>query len=175
MDGSCKIALVQQPDLPSIAAIERECFSDPWTLQAFHNELNVNRLALYLAARQNGQVIGYIGSWLIIDEVHITTLAVKKEFRRRGIAKLLLADLTRRTLSMGARYITLEVRPSNKAARKFYEKHGFAVNGRRKLYYSDEDALIMTLPLRRQETEMVCEITPPEIRPGREEEVERPG
>lgn len=170
MTVPCEIAPVQQLDLPSIAAIEAECFSDPWTLQAFENELNVNRLALYLVARLNDQVIGYIGSWLIIDEVHITTLAVKKEFRRCGIARLLLADLIRRTRCMGACYITLEVRPSNKAARAFYEKQNFAVNGCRKLYYRDEDALIMTLFLEREESGMVSEAAPPENDPDRKEE-----
>ncbi|HED24031.1 MAG TPA: GNAT family N-acetyltransferase [Firmicutes bacterium] len=83
---------------------------------------------------------------MIIDEVHITTLAVAEPYRRRGIATRLLQALIQGVGSHRPRSFTLEVRPSNTAARRFYEKQGFAVCGRRLHYYSDEDALIMTRP-----------------------------
>lgn len=129
-----------------VAAIETASFKDPWPQEAFQTELHNNRLAFYLVARFNpGEaIVGYIGAWRVLDEVHITTLAVTENCRRCGIASRLVEDLIKKTARRGARFITLEVRPSNQAARKFYEKLGFKTLGRRKRYYVDEDALIMT-------------------------------
>lgn len=130
-------------DLPAVTAIERASFKDPWSLHSFQTEIEANRLALYLVARRRGQVIAYIGAWIILNEVHITTLAVDKEHRRQGIASRLVGALMEMTGPRGASCLTLEVRPSNTAALQFYEKLGFEVLGRRKHYYADEDALIM--------------------------------
>ncbi len=135
---------MSEKDLEVVAAIEADSFSDPWPLEAFRTELLNNQLAAYFVARHKGRVIAYIGSWLVLDEVHITTLAVETPYRRRGIASRLVKTLIEKSRSGGARFLTLEVRPSNKAARYFYEKWGFTVLGRRKRYYIDEDALIMT-------------------------------
>ncbi len=131
-----------------VAAIEKVSFSDPWPKESFYSELNNNR-AFYLVARcsPGEDLVGYIGAWQVLDEIHITTLAVAKQYRRCGIASRLLEALIEATKSRGSRYITLEVRPSNKAARKFYEKYGFNILGRRKRYYVNEDALIMSKDL----------------------------
>ncbi len=128
-----------------VAAIENVSFSDPWPVESFQTELQSNRLAFYLVARSGteGAIIGYIGAWQVLDEIHITTLAVAEKYRRRGIASRLVEALLEATASRGVRFITLEVRPSNLAARKFYEKFGFNTLGRRRSYYVDEDALIM--------------------------------
>ncbi|MGM0651956.1 MAG: ribosomal protein S18-alanine N-acetyltransferase [Bacillota bacterium] len=136
-------------DVTSVSTIENSSFSDPWPSQSFYTELQSNQLAFYLVARiKNGEkAVAYIGAWQILDEVHITTLAVAEKYRRRGIATRLMEALIEATSSRGARYLTLEVRPSNKSAIKFYEKHGFKTLGRRKRYYADEDALIMTKEL----------------------------
>lgn len=133
-----------EEDIEPVAAIEEDSFSDPWPLEAFRTELENNRLSSYFVARLDGEVIAYIGAWLVHDEVHITTLAVAKHHRRQGIASRLLEALIEAACPQGARYFTLEVRPSNKAALNFYEKCGFTVLGRRHRYYNDEDALIMT-------------------------------
>jgi len=133
-----------EEDLPAVVAIEQASFSDPWYLQSFRSELLNNRRALYLTAYCRDQLIAYIGAWVVVDEVHITTLAVEKEYRRQGVASRLLEVLIEKALPMGARRLTLEVRPSNSEAIGFYEKWGFTVQGRRKSYYYDEDALIMT-------------------------------
>jgi len=133
-----------EEDIVVVAAIEKVSFSDPWPLEAFQNELFNNQLAAYYVARLKDRVIAYIGAWLVLDEVHITTLAVEESFRRRGIASRLVEALIEKARAGGARFLTLEVRPSNKAALCFYEKFGFSVLGRRKRYYIDEDALIMT-------------------------------
>jgi len=131
-------------DLRAVSAIEQASFRDPWSLQSFQTEIETNPLAFYLVARREEKVIAYIGAWIVQDEVHITTLAVDVQYRRRGVALGLVKELISRVASSGACCLTLEVRPSNTAARRFYEKLGFVVLGRRKFYYADEDALIMT-------------------------------
>jgi len=142
--GAITIEPMGEEDIAAVAAIEKKSFSDPWPEEAFQNELFNNRLAAYYVARLEDRVIAYIGAWLVLDEVHITTLAVEEACRRRGIASRLLKTLVKKAGTGGARFLTLEVRPSNKAALCFYEKFGFSVLGRRKRYYIDEDALIMT-------------------------------
>lgn len=133
-----------EADLEAVAAIEQASFQDPWPLQSFCNELQNNRLAIYFVARSEDLVIAYIGAWIIIDEAHITTMAVVESYRRRGIANRLINALIEKTQQSGAHCLTLEVRPSNTAACCFYEKLGFITLGRRKRYYRNEDALIMT-------------------------------
>ncbi len=145
MDPTLTIELMNEHNLASVFEIEQESFKDPWSLQSFRSELELNRMAIYLVARLDGRVVGYIGSWLVLDEGHITTLAVESDYRRCGIGGCLVRTLIKRVIPHGARRMTLEVRPSNRGARKFYSNLGFEVHGRRKSYYSDEDALIMTL------------------------------
>jgi ribosomal-protein-alanine N-acetyltransferase len=95
---------------------------------------------------RRGTIVGYAGMWMMIDEAHITTIAVRTEWRGRGFGELLLASLVETAVDMGARRLTLEVRVSNDAAQKLYEKYGFHEQGTRLRYYSDnnEDAYIMT-------------------------------
>jgi ribosomal-protein-alanine N-acetyltransferase len=94
-----------------------------------------------------GRILGYIGCWFIVDELHISTLAVDQTFRRRGIGKLLLEAVLRHGIEEGAQMVTLEVRESNEPALKLYQKYGFKPVGRRTGYYrdNDEDAILMTL------------------------------
>jgi [ribosomal protein S18]-alanine N-acetyltransferase len=131
-------------DIEAVAAIEKASFEDPWSIESFKTELEQNRLALYYVARHANEIVAYIGAWQVIDEIHITTLAVAAPYRRRGIAGMLLKTLIEKVRPDGVRCLTLEVRPSNNSARSFYEKYGFRVLGRRKRYYHNEDALIMT-------------------------------
>ncbi len=138
------IAPMTKEDLPEVSVIEEESFNPPWPLQSFKTDLQYNRLAYYRVARHAGTLVGYIGAWIVLDEVHITTLAVEKNYRRQGIAGTLIQTLINEACHRGAGSMTLEVRPSNVIARAFYKKWGFTVRGRRKRYYPDEDALIMT-------------------------------
>jgi [ribosomal protein S18]-alanine N-acetyltransferase len=131
-------------DVEAVAALEQASFNDPWPIESFIKELNTNQLALYLVLRHQDRVVAYVGAWVIIDEVHITTLAVEEEYRRQGMATRLIETLIEKVLPYSATSITLEVRPSNIAARTFYEKLGFEIYGCRRRYYKDEDALIMT-------------------------------
>lgn len=135
---------MKENDLSEVNAIEVASFDPPWPLQSFKTDLKQNRLAYYMVARHEGTLVGYVGAWIVLDEVHITTLAVDKDYRRQGIANSLIDNLLNEACRRGANSMSLEVRPSNKAARSFYKKWGFTVCGRRKRYYPDEDALIMT-------------------------------
>ena len=93
-----------------------------------------------------GSIVGYAGMWLMVDEGHITTIAIRERWRGRGLGELLLASLIQAASEMGAERITLEVRVSNEAAQNLYRKYGFRQEGLRRRYYSDnnEDAYIMT-------------------------------
>jgi len=136
-------------DLEYIYEIERLSFSIPWPMEAFVRELTSNRLAHYLTVRDKDRVAAYGGMWLILDEAHITNLAVHPAYRRKGIGRMLLKGMIEYGISNGIKSFTLEVRESNHAAIKLYEGAGFVKAGTRKGYYSDtnENAIIMWLEL----------------------------
>ncbi len=133
-------------DIPAVHEIERASFTAPWPTYAFKQELEANRLARYVVARDGERIVGYAGLWLMVDEAHITTFAVHPRWRRRGIGERLLLAILEVAIARRAREATLEVRLSNVAARRLYEKYGFRPVGLRPRYYTDngEDALIMT-------------------------------
>ena len=133
-------------DLASVQLIERASFTTPWPPQAYRQELESNRLAAYLVGLIGDEVVAYGGIWLMVDEAHVTTFAVHPRYRRRRIGERLLLSLLDLSVDRHAREATLEVRLSNLAARRLYEKYGFRPVGIRPRYYSDngEDALIMT-------------------------------
>ena len=136
--------------LPHVHAIEQASFSAPWPANAYRSELETNRLASYLVARVDDDIVGYGGMWLMVDEAHITTFAIHPAWRRQHIGERLLLEFVDVAILRRAREMTLEVRLSNLPARRLYEKFGFRPVGVRPRYYSDdhEDALIMTtLPL----------------------------
>lgn len=141
-----RIRAMRVEDLPAVHEIERASFTTPWPANAYRQEIETNRLAAYLVAEAEGAVVGYAGLWLVIDEAHVTTFAVAPARRREGIGEQLLATLLDIAQARQAREATLEVRLSNLAARRLYEKYGFRPVGIRPRYYSDdnEDALIMT-------------------------------
>jgi len=131
-------------DIPTVAELERRCFPNPWNEQMIYKELTENRRAQFFVVDRQGSVVGHTGLWKNTSSIHVTTIAVQPEFRRRGVATALVThviDHSRRS----DRTITLEVRPSNEAAIALYRDLGFEIVGRRKNYYSNnnEDALIM--------------------------------
>lgn len=132
-------------DIAIICEIEQESFTTPWTSGAFYNELTNNHFAKYMVMECDGEIAGYGGMWMIMDEAHVTNIAVKAEFRGRKLGDRLLTELKNTAAYMGAEKMTLEVRVSNKIAQNLYEKQGFRSVGVRKNYYSDnhEDAQIM--------------------------------
>src|SRR6187402_2192791 len=137
---------MQLDDLDAIHGIELASFSSPWPPNAYRSELQTNRLASYLVARVDGEIVAYGGMWLMVDEAHITTFAVHPAWRRQRVGERLLLAFIDLAVARQAREATLEVRLSNIAARRLYEKYGFRPVGLRPRYYSDdnEDALIMT-------------------------------
>jgi len=132
-------------DIPRVLEIERASFPTPWPTDAYIHELTENRLATYIVARAGDRVVGYAGMWVILDEAHITTIAVEPAFRGQHIGERLLVGLIDAALERGARWMTLEVRKSNLTAQALYRKYGFREIGTRKAYYSDnrEDAIVM--------------------------------
>jgi ribosomal-protein-alanine N-acetyltransferase len=133
-------------DLDEVAVIENVSFTAPWPTSAYTTELTTNRLARYVGARMNGMLVGFGGIWLMVDEAHVTTMAVLPANRRSGIATVLLLELLQEARRGGARVATLDVRVSNVDAQRLYLGFGFIKVGRRIRYYDDngEDALIMT-------------------------------
>ena len=131
-------------DAAAVEKVEMACFSMPWSRESFWEEA-AQEAAYYLLALDDGEVIGYVGVWLLGEEGHITNVAVAPEMRRRGVGAALLAELMRIAMEHSVRSMTLEVRPSNTSALRLYEGLGFAAIGVRKKYYqdNDEDAILM--------------------------------
>ncbi len=140
-----EIAPMTPADIPAVLEIERRSFPTPWPRDAYEHELDHNRTAIYLVARREGAVVGYAGMWVVMDEAHITTIAVHPGLRGQGIGERLLIALIDRAGERGARWVQLEVRRSNLVAQSLYRKYGFRDVGVRRHYYSDngEDALVM--------------------------------
>jgi ribosomal-protein-alanine N-acetyltransferase len=132
-------------DVDGVQDVEKASFPVPWPANAFRHELTQNKNARYIVAREGDRVVGYAGVWLMVDEAHITTFAVHPDHRRRRIGERLLVRVFEMAAALNAEWLTLEVRASNLAAQKLYEKYGFRRAGVRRRYYSDnsEDALIM--------------------------------
>ncbi|MBQ2747372.1 MAG: ribosomal protein S18-alanine N-acetyltransferase [Firmicutes bacterium] len=132
-------------DASEIAEMEKLCFTTPWSLESIQHEIAENKLALYVVGEVDGKVVGYVGIWLIVDEGHITNVAVHPDWRRKHIGEAIIKTLIDVTESHGVVAHTLEVRASNIPAQKLYEKFGFMSVGIRQGYYEDngEDAIIM--------------------------------
>jgi [ribosomal protein S18]-alanine N-acetyltransferase len=139
-------------DVEAVHQIEEATFAMPWSLNSFTDEMERNACARYLVAEENGEIVGYAGAWIIFEEGHVTNVAVEASRRGQGIGKALMAALMQYAANLGVKYLTLEVRKSNLAARKLYERFGFIQLSVRKRYYEDngEDALLL-----------VCDKMPP--------------
>ncbi|MBP3637844.1 MAG: ribosomal protein S18-alanine N-acetyltransferase [Clostridia bacterium] len=160
MHNDCIIRRMTIADLDAVAAIEAATFPTPWSKDSFRMELERNVAARYLVAEKAGEVIGYGGAWIILDESHITNIAIAESQRGHGYGRLLTETLMQYLANLGAAYATLEVRKSNIRAQNLYKSVGFIQLGVRKRYYEDnnEDALLM-----------VCDHMP-EVDPEFEEE-----
>ena len=132
-------------DVAAIAEMEKICFATPWSEDAIMHELTSNPLAHYIVAEIAGKVVGYVGFWQILDEGHITNVAVRPEWRGNHIASTIIAVMLEVGESLGITRYTLEVRSSNEPAKALYRNFGFKEEGLRKGYYEDngEDAVIM--------------------------------
>lgn len=141
-----KIKPMTQMDLDNVISIEAASYGEHhWSKESFFNELS-NELARYYCAFDcDGNLMGYAGTWQILEEAHITNIAVSPDYRRKKVGEALLTTIINDCRNNGIKYITLEVRVSNTPAINLYEKYGFKSLGTRKGYYqnNNEDALIM--------------------------------
>ncbi|MEA4899772.1 ribosomal protein S18-alanine N-acetyltransferase [Bacillota bacterium Meth-B3] len=139
------ISLMTLEDIDQVHEIECACFSIPWSRQAFATEVRENQCARYLVLKEDGEAVAYAGVWFVLDEAHITNIAVRPDRRGLGYGEAVTRALMQLAADSGMSMLELEVRVSNRAARALYEKLGFVEVGLRKRYYADtgEDALLM--------------------------------
>ncbi len=139
-----RIVKMQSEHVASVAEMERQCFSDPWSEKSVASELH-NPLSLWLIAEVDGVVAGYVGSQTVLDSADMMNLAVSPSFRRQGIGERLVNCLTEALNEKGVKTLLLEVRISNEPAKELYQKLGFEMVGKRPRYYEKprEDALIL--------------------------------
>ncbi len=136
-------------DINDIWAVEEASFSTPWSKEAFKRELTTNQFAYYFVLELEKKIVGYAGMWIILDEAHVTNVAILPESRGLKLGELLMTHLIANAKMHGAESMTLEVRVSNNIAQNLYRKLHFEEKGIRKNYYADtlEDALIMWVEL----------------------------
>ena len=132
-------------DVDAVHAIESATFPTPWSRADFVKEMTDNTCARYLVAEKDGNIIGFAGAWIVLDEAHITNVAVSEPERGKGVGRLLTESLMQYAANLGVVYATLEVRRSNERAQNLYRSLGFEFVGVRKRYYTDngEDALLL--------------------------------
>ena len=132
-------------DIEAVSRIEAETFPRPWSLDDFRFEMTENPVARYLVVQKDDKVLGFAGAHIILDEGHITNVAITKMARGQGLGRLLMESLMQYAANLGVRYITLEVRASNAAAIELYLTLGFIKVNVRQKYYEDngEDAWLM--------------------------------
>jgi [ribosomal protein S18]-alanine N-acetyltransferase len=149
MNGSLTFRYMDINDIDDILKIENSSFTIPWSRQAFINELTSNRFAVYIVIEEDEKVVGYCGVWVIVDEAHITNIAILPEYRGKKLGEALLSKVMEVTRQIGAVKMTLEVRVTNYIAQSLYRKLGFKDGAIRKGYYTDnhEDALVMWVDL----------------------------
>ncbi len=140
-----EIVPMEEKHIGGVMEVEEACFSIPWTRSDFEREIKDNNMAIYKVALADGRVVGYAGMWHVVNEGHITNVAVTEDYRRQGVGRALLEALIAKAEEEEMIGITLEVRLSNMPAQKLYTGFGFKPEGFRKRYYSDtgEDAVIM--------------------------------
>lgn len=140
-------------DIPAVVELDKISFNLPWPERSFRFEVADNPASRSWVAEVDGRVIGMVVGWLLVDEIHIATIATHPDFRRQGIGRKLLAHTLRRAVEEGAQSSFLEVRESNLGAQEMYRQFGYEPTGRRKRYYkdNDEDAILMNLGSLRKE------------------------
>ncbi|WP_260471799.1 ribosomal protein S18-alanine N-acetyltransferase [Bacillus sp. HMF5848] len=142
--------MMKWEDLDEVMEIERASFTLPWKREAYENELLHNQYARYIVLEHEGHIAGYCGMWLVIDEAHITNVAISPSYRGKKLGDAIMRYALQFAYQHGAATATLEVRISNMVARNLYKKLGFLEGGIRKHYYQDngEDAIVMWVKLR---------------------------
>lgn len=139
-------------DVPAVHRLEQAIFSMPWSEKDFVYEMTENKVARYLVIEEAGEIIAFAGAHIILDQAHVTNIAVRQDCRGRGLGRMITRELMQYASNLGAEYLTLEVRQSNVTAQNLYKSLGFVKVNVRKRYYEDtgEDAWLM-----------VCDQLPP--------------
>jgi len=143
------ISRMTQADVRAVMRIEALSFTTSWPASAFTSELSDNKLAHYFVGRvgdaATGDIVAYGGIWVILEDSHITTIAVHPAWRGKRYGEALLVHLLHEAIERGASWITLEARESNSVAQNLYKKYGFTIVSTRRAYYSDngENAVVM--------------------------------
>lgn len=137
-------------DVQAVMDVEKASFTVPWTEETFQKEMDDNPYAYYYVVEKEGEIIGYCGLWLIIDEAHVTNIAIHPNHRGNKYGERLFRHTCEEAIAHGAIQLSLEVRVSNTAAQHMYRKFGMVPGGIRKRYYTDngEDALVMWVGLK---------------------------
>jgi [ribosomal protein S18]-alanine N-acetyltransferase len=150
MKDTIECRLMTEEDIADVLQVERASFATPWSSDAFESEIKQNHFANYIVLEMNNELVGYGGFWSIVDEAHITNIAITPAYRGKKLGDFLVKNLMELATELGAEMMTLEVRASNIVAQNLYKKYGFEEKGIRKRYYSDngEDALIMWVNLK---------------------------
>ena len=145
MNEGIQIVPLTKEHVDGVIEIENLSFSTPWSKGAFEMEATMNKCATYIAAVAGSRVAGYGGFWAVLDEAHITNIAVHPDFRGQGAGNALMEGLIEAAKKRKAESMTLEVRASNEVALNLYHKYGFKACGKRRGYYQNngEDAIIM--------------------------------
>lgn len=131
------------PDnIDGVYEVELSAFSHPWAITSFIEELK-NPHARYFVLYSDNEIIGYAGLWHILDEGHITNIAIKKSFQGMGLSNLLMNELIKYKEENSLSFLTLEVRESNEKARRLYEKYNFKEVGKRKNYYENNETAVL--------------------------------
>ena len=144
MENNIIIRPMTIDDVDEVYVVEEDCFVDPWSKESIRKELK-NNLARYLVAQLDDKIVGYVGVWFVVDEGHITNVAVHSDYRGKKVGDKLVKQMVELCKENNIVAMTLEVRASNIVAQNLYRKYGFKMGGIRKEYYSDnkEDAIIM--------------------------------
>jgi ribosomal-protein-alanine N-acetyltransferase len=134
---------MSRSDIPAVAELESEIYDPPWPPRVFFDELAMKNRRYLVATDGADLVLGYCGLLIVEEDAHVTTIAVAPRSRGHHLGTRLMLEMVEAALDADTRHLTLEVRVSNEAAQKLYERFGFEPVGRRKNYYKDEDALVM--------------------------------
>ena len=132
-------------DVPAVHRLEEAIFSTPWYEKDFVYEMTENKVARYLVIEEAGEIVAFAGAHIILDQAHVTNIAVRQDCRGRGLGRMITRSLMQYASNLGAEYLTLEVRQSNVKAQNLYKSLGFVKVNVRKRYYEDtgEDAWLM--------------------------------
>jgi len=149
--AECRVQfkIADESHIEQIYNIEKVVFPVPWSYESLYQDVCQHEISVYIVGMCGEEVVSYAGFWHVLEESHITNIAVKSEYRRMGVGSAMMEVLIKAARKLNVETMTLEVRESNSAAIGMYGKIGFKIVNRRKKYYTDnnEDALIMNIDL----------------------------